>query len=445
MELGSAAMVHRQHPRETLPWRFIAIAKRQWSSFCMADTMDVRLTYGQTLVRSLLLARWLRTHVPQSQCVGLLLPTSTMAAVLNVAVLLAGKVPVNLAIDSDPATLRATLQQYDLTTVLTSRRLLRHTELQEYPDMIDVDAAMRQCTWLQQAGTGLIARLLPTRLLQALWTDAGQHPDALATVVFSRGSTGAPRGVMLSHHNILANIEGLGQVFALQRRDCIMGVLSFHHAMGCTVTLWLPLIAGCSVVYHDRATEARTVGDMVQRYQATLLVGTPALYALYVQDCPAPALASLRYAISGANQLDAALALAFKAKFGVDLLEGYGCAEMASVISLNIGNVRHGRQQQTGWKPGSVGHPIPGVAVKVVEPTTGQPLPCGTAGLLLVHGPHRMLGYLGQPQQTAQVVRQGWYITGDLATVDEDGFIWIVGRCPSTLDLGSVPSPTGRG
>jgi acyl-[acyl-carrier-protein]-phospholipid O-acyltransferase/long-chain-fatty-acid--[acyl-carrier-protein] ligase len=432
MELGSAAMGYRQRTTETLPRRFIATARRQWSAFCMADAMDVQLTYGQTLVRSLLLARWLRTRVPQAKLIGLLLPTSAMAAVLNLAVLLAGKVPVNLHVESDPAALPATLQQYGLTTVLTSRQLLPHLPLQGHPALLDVDAVMRQPTWLRQTGMGLLVRLLPTRLLQALCTPAEQHPDALATVVFSRGRTGKPRGVMLSHHNILANIEGLGQVFALRRRDRIMGVLSFHRAMGCTVTLWLPLIAGCGVVYQARATEARAVGEMVQRYQATLLVGTPALYALYLQDCPAPALASLRYAISGAEPLDPALALAFKAKYGVHLLEGYGCAEMASVISLNIGNVRYGKHHQTGWKPGSVGHPIPGVAVKVVDPATGQPLPCGAAGLLLVRGPHRMLGYLGQPQQTAQAMRQGWYITGDLATLDEDGFIWIVGHVPSS-------------
>jgi len=428
MDLGSAAMVYRRQTKATLPQRCIATAKQQWSAFCMADATGIQLTYGQTLVRSLLLARWLQIHLPQTKLVGLLLPTSAMAAVLNLAVLLAGKVPINLPAQSDAAALRTTVQRYGITTVLTSRQWLEHLHLQADNEMIAVDEAMQQCTWLHKTWVGLTARLLPTRVLQALWTAAEQHPDALATVVFSRGSTGTPRGVMLSHHNILANIEGLGQVFAIQPRDRMMGVLSFHHALGCAVTLWLPLVAGCGVVYHDRAMEAGAVGDMVQRYQATLLVGTPTLYAIYMQDCPTPLLASLRYAISGAEALDPALALAFKAKYGVDLLEGYGCAEMASVISLNIGNVQNGTHHQTGWKPGSVGHPIPGVAVKVVDPVTGQPLPCGTEGLLLVHGPHCMLGYLGQPQQTAQVIRQGWYITGDLAAIDEDGFIWIVGR-----------------
>lgn len=291
-----------------------------------------------------------------------------------------------------------------------------------------MDEATRQCAWPQQAWTWLTARLLPTRLLQALWTDAAQPPDALATVVFSRGSTGTPRGVMLSHHHLLVTIEGLEQVFTIQARDCVMGVLSFHYALGGTITLWFPLVAGCGVVYHARTTEAGTVGEMIQRYWVTVLLGMPGLYAIYVQECPAAALALQRYAMNGAARLDAALAQAFKAKYGLDLFEGYGCAEMTSVIAVNTGSVQYGTYQQVGWKPGSVGHPLPGIAVKIVDAVPGEPLAYGTRGLLLVHGAHRMLGYCGQPAYAAQVVRQGWCITGALASMDADDFLWIAGR-----------------
>ncbi|TMA58611.1 MAG: MFS transporter, partial [Deltaproteobacteria bacterium] len=441
MELGGAAVQYRRTARDLLHLRFIAAAKRQWFSFCMTDSSGRDLTYGKALVGSLLLARWAQKQCPQDAMVGLLLPPSVAGALANIGVLLAGKVPVNLNFTAGPEALTAALQQCRIGTILTSRMFLAKAKVEQRDGMVFIEDVMQQISPVQKTRTALTALLLPSRLLQALYHQGGQKPDALATVVFSSGSTGLPKGVMLSHHNILSNVEGIEQVFSTTKQDRLMGVLPFFHSFGFTGTLWFPLLCGFGAVYHANPLDAKTVGELVQQYQATILISTPTFYAAYLRKCSVEEFSSLRYAIAGAEKLREPLAQAFKDKYGLDLLEGYGCTEMAPVVSVNLLDVVLGAQRQIGSKPGTVGHPLPGVAAQVVDPETGAPLPCDTEGLLLVKGPSRMVGYLGQPEQTAEVVRDGWYVTGDIAAIDEDGFLRITDRLSRFSKIGGEMVP----
>ncbi|MGE3539569.1 MAG: MFS transporter [Candidatus Tectimicrobiota bacterium] len=432
MELGSAAMMYRHQRQESLGYRVWRTARRQWSTFCMADAQQDDLTYGQMLVRSLLVARWLHRQTPPGARLGIYLPPSVLAALANVGSVLAGRVPVNLPPHASAAALQTTLQQAEIALLLTSRHIWEQAALPLSTQVLDIEAMLAQPARLRHVCLALLLRWLPARLLYRAWRTEDVATENLATVVFTRGSNGSPSGVMLSHRHILANSEGLDQVFALQAQDRILGVLSLYHALGCTVTLWLPLLTGCGVVYHDTALDTATVATLAQRYRVTLLAATPTLYEAYVDACPAAAFATLRYALSGAAPLPDSLVAAFRSRYGLEILQGYGCAEMAAVVSVNLRDVQYGRHRQTGAKPGSVGHPVPGVAVKVVAPASGEPLPPNTPGLLLVRGPYPMLGYLGQPQRTAAVLHQGWYRTDDLASVDEDGFIYWHGRLPGS-------------
>ncbi len=430
LELGSTAMLTRPRATATLPRRFIATAKHRWSALCLADTTSQRWTYGQVLVHSLLLARWLRTRWPQARHLGIYLPLSATAALLHVAVALAGKVPIMLDTEESPDVLQATLRQYAIDLVLTARTSQLMLSLPSAIEAIAIDTHLSDTRWvrrLRRLPVTWLVRWLPTALLQALCTEATSDPDALATLVRTADEAESRQGVMLSHRNILATVEGLQQVLPLQRHDCLLGVLPLSHALGALATLWFPLLSGCGVVYHA-AAEARTVGDAVARYRATMLVATPARYAAYLDACPTEALRSLRYAVSGTAPLEASLADAFHAKYGVALVAGYGCAEMAAIVALNIADVQYGSRRQLGSKPGTVGQPLPGVALRVVDPSTGQSVPPQTVGVLWLYGPHRMLGYWGQPEQTAQVFREGWYVTGELASLDDDGFLSLVGQ-----------------
>src|SRR4030095_12649296 len=259
------------------------------------------------------------------------------------------------------------LQPCAMRTIVTSRGFLARAKVAELEGMIYIEDMLQGMAALQKMWTVLVALLAPTRLLQGLTNRQRLRPDTLATVVFYSGSTALPKGVMLSHHNVLSNIEAIQQVFALTTEDCVMGVLPLFHSLGFTGTLWLPLVAGCRVAYHANPLDANTIGAMVHKHQATILISTPAFYATYLRQCSAAEFASLRYAIAGAEKLRPALAQAFKDKYGLDLLEGYGCTEMAPVVSVNVSDGEYGTHRQTGFKPGTVGHPLPGVRAKIVD------------------------------------------------------------------------------
>jgi acyl-[acyl-carrier-protein]-phospholipid O-acyltransferase/long-chain-fatty-acid--[acyl-carrier-protein] ligase len=441
LELSSAAVNHRRSPRDTLQLRFVKIAKRRWFSFCMADSSGRELSYGNTTVASLLLSRWVKTECALESKIGLLLPASVGGALANIAVLIAGKVPVNLNFTAGTEAMSDALRQCGIRTILTSRLFLIKAKLDPMDGMIFIEDAVSRVRMPEKIIAAFLAFVLPSRLLLAVYGAGGPKADSLATVIFSSGSTGTPKGIMLSHHNVLSNIEGFAQLFWVTRKDRMMGVLPFFHSFGFTGTLWFPLLSGFGVAYHPNPLDAKTIGEMVAKYKATILISTPTFYAAYLRRIPPEQFSSLRYAIVGAEKLREPLAKDFKEKYGRDLLEGYGCTETAPVISVNIPDVEEASEHQTGLKPGTVGHPIPGVAVKVVDTETGAPLPYGEEGLLLIKGPNRMLGYLGEPELTKKVFREGWYVTGDIASIDDDGFIRITDRLSRFSKIGGEMVP----
>ncbi|MBI3934797.1 MAG: AMP-binding protein [Acidobacteria bacterium] len=265
--------------------------------------------------------------------------------------------------------------------------------------------------------------------------------DDLATVIFSSGSTGDPKGVLLTHFNIASNIEQVRQIVLLYPNDCLLGVLPFFHSMGFTVGLWLPALSGIGVVYHPNPVEAKAIGNLVREYSVTLMVATPTFLQTYTRRCAPEDFGSLRFVLAGAEKLPERVARAFEDHFGLRVLEGYGTTECAPVVAANTGDFRGSGFRQVGAKRGKIGHPVPGVAVRIVHPETGARLPPGTPGLLLVRGPNVMQGYLGLPEKTAEVLRDGWYVTGDIAYVDEDGFLEITDRLSRFSKIGGEMVP----
>jgi acyl-[acyl-carrier-protein]-phospholipid O-acyltransferase/long-chain-fatty-acid--[acyl-carrier-protein] ligase len=266
----------------------------------------------------------------------------------------------------------------------------------------------------------------------------------MTTIVFSSGNTCTPKGVMLTHANLLSNVDALEQIFPFDRGDGFIGVLPFFHSFGLTGTLWFPLLQACSVAYHPNPMDAKTVGEIAAAHRARMLISTPTFCHAYLRRCTREQFATIRYAIVGAEKLREPLATAFEQQFGVGLLEGYGCTEMAPVVAVNRPNVREGAERQIGAKFGSVGHPIPGVGARIVDQETGEGPLIGREGLLLVTGPNLMAGYLDQPERTAEVMRDGWYVTGDIAMMDEDGFIFITDRLSRFSKIGGEMVPHVR-
>jgi acyl-[acyl-carrier-protein]-phospholipid O-acyltransferase/long-chain-fatty-acid--[acyl-carrier-protein] ligase len=246
---------------------------------------------------------------------------------------------------------------------------------------------------------------------------------------------------MLTHDNIVSNIAQLEQCTGFDRRDRLLGILPFFHSFGFTGTLALPLTGGRGVVYHPNPFDARTIGAMVAKYAVTFLLATPTFLQTYIRRCDAEQFGSLRLVLVGAEKLQERTAQAFEDKFGIRPLEAYGCTECAPAVTVNTRDFRAAGFRQIGAKRGKIGHALPGISIRIVDPESFAPLPLGTPGLMLVRGPNVMKGYLGRPAETAKAIRDGWYVTGDVAMVDEDGFVEITDRLSRFSKIGGEMVP----
>jgi len=359
-------------------------------------------------------------------------------------------VPVNLNYTVSAETLASCAKQCGLKTVITSRLFLEKVKLTVPCEAIYLEDAVAKPRAGEKFVALLMALLLPARLLEralghkADTGDRGTELDKLATIIFSSGSTGEPKGVMLSHYNIGSNIAQLEQVFGLGRRDRILGILPFFHSFGFTGTLCLPAVLGVGVVFHPNPLEAKAIGPLVKHHAVTFLLATPTFLQIYLRGCAPADFGSLRLVMTGAEKLPERLATAFEEHFGIRPMEGYGTTECAPVVAVNTPDFRSAGLHQVGVKRGTIGHPLPGVCVRIVSvehPQDEATLPQGESGLLLVRGPNVMRGYLGRPEKTAEVLRDNWYCTGDVAALDEDGFLQITDRLNRFSKIGGEMVP----
>ncbi len=429
MRLGAEAFSRRDTTQKTLVEMFITAAKRNWWRFSMADSFGRKLTFLKALAGAMLFRRLILRKCPGEEMVGILLPPMVPSALLNVGISMTGRVPVNLNYTASEEALDSAIARCQLKTIITSQKLLDRFSIAKRPGMVMIEDLAKEIPSAGKIVYAAAAFLLPGFVLRRWLVPRAAKLDSLATIIFSSGSTGLPKGVMLSHRNIVSNIEGSQQAISINRDDCLLGILPFFHSFGFTVGLWLPLISGCSIAYHANPLEARTVGELCRNHRVTILVSTPTFAWKYVQVCTREDFSSLRLAVVGAEKMKLQLAQAFEEKFGVTMFEGYGCTELSPVVAVGAPNYVAPDQTQPGHKLGSVGHPIPGVAARVVDADTLQDLGCGKEGMLLIKSPGVMQGYLGEPEKTRQVITpDGWYVTGDIARLDEDGFITITDR-----------------
>jgi acyl-[acyl-carrier-protein]-phospholipid O-acyltransferase/long-chain-fatty-acid--[acyl-carrier-protein] ligase len=329
--------------------------------------------------------------------------------------------------------------------VVTSRRFLRALERTSpvgEERTLYVEDLITGMGALDRA-LALAVSFLPARMLARIASPVRSARET-ATIIFSSGSTSSPKGIVLSHGNILSNVQGVSQVISLGEDDRMLGVLPFFHSFGYTVTLWAPLLSGATVVYHQDPRDARTIGALCARHGVTIMLATPTFYRSYLRRIAPEDLRALRLAVAGAEKLPERLAEDWLARFGVELLEGYGATELSPVVSVNVPDVELRGSRQRGHKRGSIGRALPGVAVQVVDPDTFEPRPTGEEGLLLVRGPGVMQGYLDDPARTAEAMRDGWYVTGDVAKLDDDGFLVITDRLSRFSKIGGEMVPHGR-
>jgi acyl-[acyl-carrier-protein]-phospholipid O-acyltransferase/long-chain-fatty-acid--[acyl-carrier-protein] ligase len=441
MELSCDWFNIRKAERRSLGALFVNTARQNWRRPAIADTGGRNLRYGQTLTAAKILATRLSSHTGDAPMVGVCLPPSVGGALANLALSLNGTVPVNLNYTASGDAIRSALDRCGITCTITSRVFQEKLgSLPELPGILYIEDLLAGITTMEKLRALLLARLLPARLLvRTRDFDA----DRLATVIFSSGSTGEPKGVMLSHHNILSNLEALRIVFRVNKRDNVCSALPFFHSLGFTGTLWLPLLSGFSAVYHTNPLDGATMARTVREHRSTLLLATPTFLMAYLRRAKSADFASLRLVMTGAEKLKTKLADTFEQKFGIRPLEGYGATELSPVISLSVPDVEIDGVHQAGSREGSVGLPVPGVAVRIVDPDSFAPLGENETGLIQVKGPNLMLGYLGRSDKTAEAIRDGWYITGDIGRLDRSGFLHITDRLARFSKIGGEMIPHG--
>ncbi len=426
---GTRAYMDRPLKRPILSRAFHQVARRHPKMMAMADARIPHMPYYQALAGSIAFARKLNKLLDDRPMVGLLLPPSVGGGLANIALQFMGKVAVNLNYTSSAESMASCAKQCDIKYVLTSKAFLEKLPMEVPGEPIYLEDVRASVTKGDRLKALLLGFLCPTkRLERILGAPANRSPQDLATIIFSSGSTGDPKGIMLSHYNISSNIEGVLHVFPYDKGDGMMSILPFFHSFGFTGTGWLPLNRAFGVIFHPNPLEAKPVGEFIHKYGPKFFVATPTFLQTYIRRCLPEELASLVYVVTGAEKLPERVRQAFKNKFGPEPLEGYGTTECAPVVSVNVPDLYTPGFHLAGTRHGTIGLPLPGISVRIMDPDTGEPLPEGQAGLLYVKGPNIMQGYLNQEELTAEVLQDGWYNTGDIASLDEDGFITITDR-----------------
>jgi acyl-[acyl-carrier-protein]-phospholipid O-acyltransferase/long-chain-fatty-acid--[acyl-carrier-protein] ligase len=402
------------------------------------------LTRGKTFAAACALSRYLRKHFPNERRVAIVLPASKGALVANLAVALADKVPVGLNFTAGRAAIESCCRQADVKVAISAGAFMSRLNDFPWPDQtlqlekLLPDLKRHIILWW----IGSIC--LPAGLLRRLLgiPKEGGHREAI--LLFTSGSSGEPKGVVLSHHNILGNVAQFNALLNAKKDDAILASLPFFHSFGSTVTLWYPLIEGVPIVTYPNPLEAAKNAALIEKYKLTLLLATPTFLRGYLRKAEPAQLQSLRLIITGAEKLPQDLAKSFQERFGQPVLEGYGLTETSPVVSVNLPEPKPkkpGDIIQPSSRAGSVGKMAPGIAAEIREPETDQKLSLHDTGMLWLRGPNIFEGYLNDEVRTAEVLRDGWFKTGDLGRFDEDGFLYIEGRLSRFSKIGGEMVP----
>ena len=445
-DLSQEAWKLRKHGMLPLGYSVVRYARRGSLGFAMADPVRGSLNRVKAVTGAIALARALRKPWGRQERVGVLLPPSNGGALCNLAAAISARVVVNLNYTTGKAGMEQMCRQAGLQTVVTSRLFMEKFKLDalEGVQMIYLDDVAPTISTRERLKALLFAAIMPYFAIERL-VHALKRPqmDDVATIIFSSGSTGEPKGVQLSHFNILSNVEAAGQALAFDHHDKLLHLLPLFHSFG-MLLLWVGVHLRAGLIFAPNPLDAETIGHLAEGYGATAICATPTFLQMYSKRIQPGQFGSMRLVVSGAEKLSPRFAAAFKERFGVEILEGYGCTECSPVVAVNSPDFRAPGFFQKGNRPGTVGRAFPGVSIKIVDPDTFEPLPLGEAGMVLVKGPNVMQGYLDRPDLTEKAIRDGWYVTGDIARLDEDGFVSITDRLSRFSKIGGEMVPHGR-
>lgn len=464
-ELSFMAWKSQCEAMHTIARAWIDNAKRNLNNIAIIDTIAGAITYRKMLSLSLILSTFIKentqklnihtqrgSYAPKEECVGILLPASFASSLLNLSVLIAQKVVVNLNFTAGEKALKAAIENAQISQIYTSKKFLEKLESKglklEFDKNIHliyiediIDNFKKQKAKIIR--TMLMVSILPSCILKVIFTPS-KNNLAIAAILFSSGSEGAPKGIMLNNRNILSNIAQISDVLCTKNSDVMLSSLPPFHAFGLTVTTFLPLLEGIKSITFADPTDALGVAKAIAKNNVTIMCGTSTFLGIYARNKKLDALMfeSLRIVVSGAEKLKNEVRNAFEMKFKKTIFEGYGATETTPVASVNLPN----RFDANYWiihranKEGSVGMPLPGTAIRIVDPNTYENLKTNEDGLILIGGHQVMVGYLNNKEKTDEVIKEidgiRWYNTGDKGHLDEEGFLYIVDRYSRFAKIG---------
>lgn len=407
-----------------LQHHFISSAKRHPEKLAFIDrSSGAKVSYQQALLASLILAR--RFKKLEHGRIGIMLPTSSAAALATIGALIGGLTPVMINYSTGAQkNCRYAQNQCDFQTIITTRSLLTKTACPPLTEMVFIEDIFAKLGRIERAWALLKAKL-PSFLLNPL--TGFENPGKAAVILFTSGSEKEPKVVQLTQANILSNIESFSEMMQISEMDNLLAVLPYFHVFGLTINLWTPLYHGMTSITYANPLEFKNVAKIIKQDKPELLVGTPLFLEGYLRQSKSGDFASIKLAVSGADKCPEALRRGFLEKHGIEIIEGYGATETSPVISANP------RQAN---KPGSIGLPIPGTDVKIINFDSGAECAANETGKILVRGKGVMQGYLNDVEESSMRLQSGWYDTGDLGYQDEEGYLWHKGRLKRFVKIG---------
>lgn len=411
----------------------LLVGLRKHGSTCkvMDGADDSVLGYDRVLAAAIAFSYYLKKETDQER-VAIVLPPGKGSLIANLAVLFAGKVPVNLNFTAGPEAIRSCIHQAGVDRFITADPFVRKVPTFPWPpnrDLIFIERVLptlknKIVTW------AILSKLLPTSLLGKILNLHKRRGDDEATLLFTSGSSGQPKGVVLSHRNVLSNVTQFGTRLQLAENSTILGCLPQFHSFGCTVTLWYPVIEGINLATYPSPMETKRLAELVALHQVNLLLTTPTFLRGYMRRVDPAQLASLKLVVTGAEKLPQSLADTFNEKFGIRPLEGYGLTETSPATNVNLPDPEpeHEAVVIPSSRNGSVGQLLSGLAIRMTDPITNEEIPINQNGIIWFKGPNVFHGYLNDPKKSQEVLHDGWFRTGDVGRVDDEGFLYIEGR-----------------
>ncbi len=431
-ELAAERSMLRQHKERTLHYSVLREANKSPFRVRLQDYDGTSYNMLQTASSAILISREIRKQIASDiEYTGILLPNSALQGIAILSVLYADKIPAILNPTTASSVFEASVKKANVTHILTTHAYEARCPMKSGVTLIYLDDILAQIPRWKKFFLSSAILLLPCKELIALISPlSGDHVFGTAALLFSSGSTGNPKGVMLTHHNMYTNVMATAELLNVSSdHDHILGNLPLFHSFGLNTGFWLPMLKRCSVTYVDNPLDATKVGAGIKNNHITILFATPSFLQIYLRKCPAEYFKSLRLTVTGAEKLRSGLLEKFKetVEGKKQIVEAYGCTELSPMVTLNLAEQIADLGNIIG-KADSIGVSLNNITAKVVDPLTYEPVDAGTEGILVVKGPSVMKGYLNDSELTAKVLHDGYYDTGDVVKMDEKGYVTICGR-----------------